>query len=57
MKGNESPESDQEQTFALMPGTDDKYQKINQEFENMMQRNRVSQKSAAAIAFLENQHF
>ncbi len=41
-KGNESPEADQEQQFVLTPRTEEKYQKINNDFAMMMERNNLN---------------
>ncbi len=40
--GNESGDSDQEGNYMLTPRTEEKYQKINQDFEIMMAKNSVN---------------
>ncbi|XP_014667355.1 PREDICTED: myocyte-specific enhancer factor 2C-like, partial [Priapulus caudatus] len=41
-KGNESPPSESEQQYVLTPRTEEKYNKINEEFDLMIRNNNVS---------------
>ena len=49
-KGTDSPEVDQEQQqFVLTPRTEEKYEKINAEFNLMMQRNQVNNRVSPQV--------
>lgn len=41
-KGNESPPSESEQQYVLTPRTEEKYNKINEEFDLMIRNNNVT---------------
>lgn len=48
-KGTDSPDADQEQ-FVLTPRTEEKYEKINAEFNLMMQRNQLQNRPMSTYA-------
>lgn len=52
--GCESPDTETDQAYALTPRTEEKYQKINQEFDLMMQRNMLNNRGMPPVATYQN---